>query len=171
MSGEKRKQEKKLQRVLRFLENHYAVSPQDVLKLVRERERQKKEEESQYIPVSLFTAAPVSSLEAITLYLRDVKQLKFSAIGSLLGRNHIALSATYRAAKKKYSLKLHVREAEYQIPCTILKTRKLSVLETIAVYLKDAYKLSNNDIAKLLHKDPRTIWTVLTRAKKKGVRI
>ena len=92
MRADSKKQEKKLQEVLRFLENEYALAPKEVLKLIREKEKKEKEEESEYIPVSLFTAAPVSSLEVITLYLRDVKKLKFSAMGSLLGRNQIALS-------------------------------------------------------------------------------
>ncbi len=170
MREESKKQEKRLQEVLKFLENTYAVAPTEVLKLIREKERKKKEEESAYVPVSLFTAAQVSSLEAITLYLRDIKELKFSEIGSLLGRNQIALSSTYRSAKKKYPSVLRIEESDYKIPCTVLKTRTLSVLETIAVYLKDAYQLSNNEIAKLLGKDPRTIWTVLHRAKKKEVK-
>ena len=170
MRADSKKQEKKLREVLRFLENKYAVAPKEVLKLIREKEKKEKEEESEYIPVSLFTAAPVSSLEVITLYLRDVKKLKFSAMGSLLGRNQIALSSTYRNAKKKYPASLRVEESEYKIPCAVLKTRSLSVLETIVVYLKNAYMLQNNEIAKLLGKDPRTIWTVLKRAKKKEVR-
>lgn len=170
MKEDSKKQEKKLQEVLRFLENTYAVAPTEVLKLIRERERKKKEEESAYVPVSLFRAAQVSSLEAITLYLRDIKKLKFSEIGSLLGRNQIALSSTYRSAKKKHPASLRIEESEYSIPCAALKAKKLSVLETIVVYLKAAYRLPNNEIAKLLEKDPRTIWTVLHRAKKKEVR-
>jgi len=43
----------------------------------------------------------------------------------------------------------------------------LSVLENISLYLRSEYGLSNAQIAKLLRKDNRTIWTVIDRAERK----
>ncbi|MEK6920518.1 MAG: hypothetical protein AABX82_01440, partial [Nanoarchaeota archaeon] len=140
------------------------------LAIIKEKEKQDRQEKAQIIPVSLFSVLPVSSLEAIAVYLRDIKSLSFSEMGKLLGRNPIALNRSYHQAKIKYKHSFSVPETKYHLPCHLFLNKKQSVLENIVVYLKKEYVLSNTIIAKLLNKDPRTIWTVLSRAKKKGVR-
>jgi hypothetical protein len=52
------------------------------------------------------------------------------------------------------------------IPLDILRDRNLSVLESIVEYLKNK-GLSFHEIAILLNRDERNIWTVYNRAKKK----
>ena len=56
---------------------------------------------------------------------------------------------------------------EAVVPTYILKDRSVSVLEAIVEYLKDNEKLSLHEIALLINRDDRTIWTVYDRAKKK----
>lgn len=167
MSGVKKKDERQLLEVLTLLKK---VEPKDILKLLKEKEKQERQQQSQHIPVSLFAATPLSSLEAITVYLREKRQLQFVQMEKLLDRNQIALSTTYRRARKKYAISLDIPETKWTIPCLCIADKKLSVLESIVVYLKKTYSLSNASIAKLLKKDQRTIWTVLNRAKKKEVR-
>ena len=53
------------------------------------------------------------------------------------------------------------------IPSFIFKDRRLSVLEAIVEYLKDEKKLTFHQIAVILNRDDRTIWTCYSRAKKK----
>ena len=53
------------------------------------------------------------------------------------------------------------------IPLSILQNRKLGALQAVTIYLKDEKKLGFNDIAKLLKRDNRTIWTTYHQAKKK----
>lgn len=53
------------------------------------------------------------------------------------------------------------------IPSHIFKDRNLSVLESIVVFLKDNLNFNYSQIAKLLNRDDRTIWTVYNRSKKK----
>ncbi|MBI5003229.1 hypothetical protein HZC31_07635 [Candidatus Woesearchaeota archaeon] len=163
----KKKDERQLLEVLTLLKK---VEPKDILKLLKEKEKQERQQQSQHIPVSLFAATPLSSLEAITVYLREKRQLQFVQMEKLLDRNQIALSTTYRRARKKYAISLDIPETKWTIPCLCIADKKLSVLESIVVYLKKTYSLSNASIAKLLKKDQRTIWTVLNRAKKKEVR-
>jgi hypothetical protein len=86
----------------------------------------------------------------------------------ILGRDQRVLSTTYRNAKKKYADELKILPTKYYIPCHIIANKQWSVLENITLYLKQEYQLSNTEIAHLLNKDPRTIWTVLNRIKKKG---
>jgi len=54
-----------------------------------------------------------------------------------------------------------------QIPSLVLRDRKISVLESIVEYLKDEKKLTYHEIAVMLNRDDRTIWTCYNRAKTK----
>lgn len=54
-----------------------------------------------------------------------------------------------------------------EIPTFIFTDRSVAVLEAIVEYLKDAQFKQFNEIAKLLNRDERTIWTAYSRAKKK----
>ena len=164
MRGVRKKDEKQLLEVLTLLQK---LESKEILKLIKKNEWQKKQQESSFIPVSLFSATPLSSLEAITVYLRDVKQLRFTEMEKLLNRNQIALSTTYRNARKKYPKIIRIKETKYFIPCSIFSNKKLSVLENIVFYLKHEYNLMNVQISQQLNKDQRTIWTVFDRAKKK----
>ncbi len=53
------------------------------------------------------------------------------------------------------------------IPLRILQDRTVAVLEAIVEYLKEERDLRYSEIAELLNRDQRTIWTVYSRAKKK----
>ena len=56
---------------------------------------------------------------------------------------------------------------EIELPIYILKDRSVSVLEAIVEYLKGNENLSFHEIALLINRDDRTIWTVYDRVKKK----
>lgn len=163
-----RKKEKQLSKVLLFLQTVYGIEPSEIMHLVQEKERRKREVESYTVPVSLFAETPLSALEVITRYLHDIRKLKFSEMEKILGRDQRVLSTTYRNAKKKFPSELKSSSSNYYVPCYLLQNKRWSVLENIVLYLKQAYHLSNSEIATLLNKDPRTIWTVLDRIKKKG---
>ncbi|MEK6963880.1 MAG: hypothetical protein AABX70_05615 [Nanoarchaeota archaeon] len=53
------------------------------------------------------------------------------------------------------------------IPTKIFKDRRIAVLEAIVVFLKEEKQLSFHEIASLLNRDDRTIWTVYNRVQKK----
>ena len=53
------------------------------------------------------------------------------------------------------------------IPSDIFRDRTLAPLESISEYLKDKEGLSFHEIAVMLNRDDRTIWTCYNRAKKK----
>jgi len=57
---------------------------------------------------------------------------------------------------------------EKSVPVSIFKNRKLGILEHIVVYLRDACSLSLGDIAHILNRDNRTIWSSYNQAKKKA---
>jgi predicted transcriptional regulator len=53
------------------------------------------------------------------------------------------------------------------LPLKVLQDRDVAILESIVEYLKEEKKLKYSEIAKLLNRDQRTIWTVYNRVKKK----
>ena len=58
-------------------------------------------------------------------------------------------------------------KAEINIPLSIFDDRRLGVLESLVLYMRDTLSLKNSEIAKLLNRDDRTIWTVYNRVNKK----
>jgi len=63
-------------------------------------------------------------------------------------------------------------DREYiNIPSFVFKDRTLSVLEVMVEYLRDNKKMRFHDIAMIINRDDRTVWTVYRRAKlkRKGI--
>ena len=58
-------------------------------------------------------------------------------------------------------------ERYLNIPSFIFRNRELAALEAIVFYLKETQGLTYSQIAKVLNRDDRTIWTTYQRAKKK----
>lgn len=72
--------------------------------------------------------------------------------------------------EKKERIAAFLREEikpQYTIPVTVIATDTLSSLEAIVKYLKEVYMLSFIEIARLLNRDKRTIWTTYHNAKAK----
>jgi hypothetical protein len=63
-------------------------------------------------------------------------------------------------------VKQQISEIE-NIPTSIFLDRSISVLEAISKYLKEEKNLTYHQIAVLLNRDDRTIWTCYNRAKGK----
>ena len=85
----------------------------------------------------------------------------------MLGRNDRTIWTVYHRSIQKDKKPFSPFPQSVEIPVTVLANRKVSILESIVAYLKDDIKLSYHDIALLLNRDDRTIWTVYHRAKKK----
>lgn len=118
------------------------------------------------IPVSIFNKR-LSSLETIVKFLKEEYNLSFKQISKLLNRSYTTITNTYKNSLKKHPYKLTVKDTKHSIPVSILKNRKFSVLETITSYLKDSLNLKFSQIAILLKRNTKTVWTVYKRRKKK----
>jgi len=53
------------------------------------------------------------------------------------------------------------------VPSSIFQDRELSVLEAMAEYFREKKGMRYSEIARLLNRDDRTIWTAYKRAKVK----
>ncbi len=123
-------------------------------------------DEKYNIPVQIF-GTKLSPSEAITKYLKENKQLSFSAIGKLLNRDQRGIWGSYARAKQKQSQPFEVTH-EHTVPVSIFTERKFSLFEILVHHLvhEQEYKIAH--ISHLLNRKTSTIWTIYNRAKKKN---
>lgn len=140
-----------------ILEILSSVSKKELIKIILD----KKQERG--IPSNIFKY-DLSGLEAIVKYLREHRKLGFNKIGMLLKRNPKSLSSTYHKAATKRIEPFPIEKTEV-IPFSAF-VEHLSILEAVCVFLNNTH--NKTQIANLLGKDPRTVWTVINRAKKKS---
>jgi len=63
--------------------------------------------------------------------------------------------------------KLVKKENSDSVPLSIFNNKKLGILELVVKYLKENKDLKFSEIAKLLQRNQRTIWTTYSKSKKK----
>lgn len=139
----------------------YIKYKKDFLRYIKQ-----KKDRKDAIPISIFTNK-LAPLETVVKYLREELDCSYNEIALLLNRKPGPIGVSYRQAKRKFPSRLDVSSTENSIPISVFKNSKLTIFETIVVYLKDKDKLKFREIAELLNRNYRTIWTVYKRAKKK----
>jgi DNA-binding CsgD family transcriptional regulator len=112
------------------------------------------------LPLSLFKN-DLSCLRLIVCYLRDKRAYSLTTIAHLLHRSVQTIWISYRSSKKITI----TSSTDYFIPLRIFDDERLTILENIVHYLSGYYK--NVEMARILHKDPRTIWTLKKRIEQK----
>ena len=118
-----------------------------------------------FLPDFIFSKK-LSSLEAISKYLIENCKLSIKEASILLGRTNKNIWYAYNSSKKK-SVSFAGKRARFVIPTAVLKNLDLSVLENIVVYLKEELDLAYHEIADVLKRDDRTVWSVYNKANKK----
>src|SRR3989338_100648 len=118
------------------------------------------------VPLFIFRNG-LSSLEAISKYLMENASMRFCEIARALNRDDRTIWDAYNSAKSKDS-DWSKDSSDILIPVSIFAGRKLSVLESIASYMKNELNMRYCEISRLLNKDARTIWTVCNRARMKN---
>ncbi len=122
---------------------------------------------------TIFCDRRSAPLEAVVVYLHDVKHYTFAAIGKLLNRSAKTTYTSYARAKEKQSTEYAVELNEVQrhyaipIPLTVFHDRVFSSLECLVVYLKETKVMTYRQIAIILNRDERNIWSVYHHALKK----
>jgi len=144
--------------LLTGLRERYEVELVQLFELLSEKEI--------FIPASVFSES-LSTLETVSRYLHENLNISFKKIAELTSRSEKTIWQAYRSSLKKRSEKLKLKDTKYIIPISAIADRRLSNLEAVAYYLKNTYSLRFTEIAQVLHRDQRTVWTVCQRAKKK----
>ena len=146
--------------LINYIAQEKGIGSDEIIKLIV------KEKKSKEIPVCIFNDK-LSALETIVKYLKENLNLKYSEIAKLLNRNDRTIWATYSNSRKKLTERFVIEENKFFIPASIISNRSFSVLESIVSYLKDNLNLRYSQIALMLHRDQRTIWTVYNRRRRK----
>ena len=155
---EKLKEDKKfleLNRLLNELQSKYALSISELIAVASDIK----------IPISIFST-DLGPLEVIVKFLHDNKGLSFVSIARLVGRTKQGIFQAYKSSKNKSQGTLPVTRSKFDIPVSILANR-YSVLECIVKHLRDNFRLKFSQIGRLISRDPRTVWVVYNRTKKK----
>ena len=144
--------------LINTLQDRYSVNLIQLFELLSEKEI--------YVPLSVFNET-TSALETVVKYLHENLNITFVKIAQMLNRSEKTIWQAYRHSKKKHKGGFNVERSRYIVPVKIFTDRKFSNLEALVMYLRRKYDLRFSEIAALLHRDQRTIWTVNARAKKK----
>jgi hypothetical protein len=102
--------------------------------------------------------------------LKEEKNISLAKISRLINRDERNIWHIYDQAKKKYSEKFIIQDVKFWIPVSIFSDPKFSALESVVSHLKDQFNFTYHEIAVLLSRNDRTIWTVYSRARKKYVK-
>jgi hypothetical protein len=129
------------------------------------------------VPVGLFRSK-LGPLESLVRYLKDVLELPFAKIARLLKRDETTIWTSYNnTLDRKLIVDVELTDVDFSkmsaspkdlvIPLSVFSLRKLSVLESLCVYLRETFSLSYHAIGQLLDRNDRTVWTAVNRAQKK----
>ncbi|PIY59782.1 hypothetical protein COY95_05250 [Candidatus Woesearchaeota archaeon CG_4_10_14_0_8_um_filter_47_5] len=152
---------------LAILIKEHGISEHDVLTQIAQ------ERFMASIPLALFQNRNLTVLEAIVLYLREKHHLPFKKIGALLNRSEIPLSVAYRRARKKHPQPLADVLLSPSAPapsinlCDVFADSRHSPLESLVGFFREKENRKLHEIADILNRDDRTIWTAYHRFQKR----
>ena len=148
---------KRLKLITEVLRETYGVNQAELIGLA---------DSSTVVPLTVF-CEKLSPLESVVKFLHENRNKSFSEISKLINRSYRTVWGAYEASLKKNKKRFEPEQTKYVFPTEILASRRLSVLETICLYIKDNYGLSYKRIASLIKRDERTVWTAVNRARTK----
>ncbi|MFH0978176.1 MAG: hypothetical protein V1837_02630 [Candidatus Woesearchaeota archaeon] len=123
------------------------------------------------VPLLVFREKRLTHLQSLVKYLRESENVSLPEIALLLARDVSAVSQLYSQAKHLTPEPFQIVDDEICVPIAVFKDRNLSILEHLAEFLKDTIKLRYSEIARLLDRDQRTVWTAYVRGKDKRLRL
>ena len=142
-----------LREIVEDINRRYNLTTQQLLKIARE---------EIYVPLVLFNDRRLGVLETLVKYMKENLSMSYAEIARMLNRDNRTIWATYVHAVKKVTTKFSEVQG-YLIPINIFANRNVGVLEVMAKYSMQELNLTYSQIAKLLKRDPRTIWCVVNR--------
>ena len=140
------------------LKKKYRLTKKDIKSII-------KEETRPNIPITIFSKK-LGALESIVKYMKENLNMSYREIGKELERNERTIWTAYKKAKEKQKESLDIKKTDIFLPASIFKDKRLTTLESVIIYLKEK-GLRYSEIAELLERDQRNIWTTYSRARKK----
>jgi hypothetical protein len=119
------------------------------------------------VPIPIFRYRELTHLGSLIKYLKESEHLSCQQLAAMLQRNQKSVSRIYRKSCQRMSFPFALSEDDLRVPISVFADRSLSTLESLTTYLKDSEKLRFSEIAKIINRDQRTIWTSYQRARQK----
>jgi hypothetical protein len=141
--------------VVERLKKKYSLTRNELLEVVNARE-------GITIPITIFTKE-LGGLEAVVKYMKENLNMNYREIAREIERDERTIWTAYKKACEKQKEHVRIKETEINLPISIFENKKLTILEAIIIYLKEKGK-KYSEIAKLLDRDPRNIWTIYSKA-------
>lgn len=150
-----------LKLILEHLQTHYNIAPEEAIKLMHVRNEVS-------VPLSIFERFELTFLEALVKYLHENQNMRFSDIARSLDKNPVSIHGCYKKSKTKHPNQFSPDLGKGEIPLAIFTNKKFTISESLVHYLSQEKRMRYIDIAQLLHRDSRTIWSLAKRALKKN---
>ena len=142
------------------------LGKEEVTEFVQEMQKKLEKQEQEFVPVEIFSQK-LSPAEAVVKYLKENQQISFHEIALKTNRDERGIWSSYARARKKQPSSFRIVKSVQTIPMSILRNRKLAMLEAVVFYLKEKQNFSVAKISWLLNKSKRTVYTAYSRAKQK----
>jgi len=143
-----------------------SLDKKEVVEVAQNLQKKLEKEEQEFVPMEIF-AGKLSPAEAVVKYLKENQQISFHEIALKINRDERGVWSSYARARKKQPSSFRIVKSVQTIPISILRNRKLAMLEAVVFYLKEKQDFSVEKIARLLNKSKSTIYTAYSRAKEK----
>jgi len=141
--------------IIKQISKKYKMSIKEVIKL----------SEAMLIPTTIFSKK-LGALESLVKYMKENLNMSYKEIADKLERDKRTIWTAYKKAAEKQKEQIRPKKTDIVLPISAFENKKLTILESIILYLKEK-GLRFSEIAKLLERDQRNIWTIYSRAKKK----
>jgi len=153
--------------IIRRDQRNIRTAHQKAVKKLKEREFKDliKTKAELIIPATIFSKK-LGVLESLIKYMKENLNMKYKEIANELKRDQRTIWTAYKKAIEKQKEQIKPKETDIMLPISIFKDERLTILESIILYLKSK-ELKYSEIAKLLDRDQRNIWTIYSRTKKK----
>ena len=124
-------------------------------------------ENNQYQIPSCIFSKDISSFESIVKFLKEGYDLNLQSIATLLSKSRQSVWRAYNRASTTHPDSFQLSDLHYTIPLEIFK-QQIPLNETLVSFLIEHYKLTFSEVAALLQRDQRTVWTLYHRAIKRN---
>jgi len=120
----------------------------------------------QEIPLEIFSKG-LGALEAICKYLKENQSMSYHEIAFLLNRDDRTIWSAYNQSIKKRKESFKISQKPLTFSSSIFENQELTVLESLIFSLKNS-GMKYKEIAEILNRDQRNVWTIYSRAVKKS---
>lgn len=153
--------------VLKGVNDGDYIGEAELTKLLLERVKyQYAKNKEVMIPLEIFSKK-LGALEALTKYLKENLDMKYSEIAKLLVRDERTIWTSYSKAKKKMGVGFVVGKVGLEMPISEFNDDRLTILERVVVYLKDEMQKKYSEISEIINRDQRNVWATYSKANKK----